>query len=306
MGIAWPTSISGKKCCIAVGLMLACCLASVGQLKLDIKGRFQKDSMLLGERMSFSLSCGHPANVEVFFPDKNYSFGSFKFIEKTYYPTKTKAKYSLDSAVYSLSSTEIDSIQYLKLPIFVKIKNDTLALFSNKDSVWLVNEIGSNYRPDLSLKPIALNTQNSYWPTLLKSLALAFLFFVWWQVFGNVVSRQITALFLARKHREFAKDFRKNMNSGKQDKIIEGIKMWKNYISKLQPVDLSALTSSEISQALPIQGLDEALTQVDQSIYGINDGQNLRQAQESLEAIASYYYNHRKQELLMPQSKNNG
>ena len=87
------------------------------------------------------MTARYSRDLSIIFPDSLFNFSPFEFEGKEYYTTKTDSTESLDSVVYYLSTFEIDSIQYLSLPIFQMKGKDTLRYFTTRDSVFLVELI---------------------------------------------------------------------------------------------------------------------------------------------------------------------
>lgn len=111
-------------------------VAGPGVFAQKPKGVFLQDSLSVGKPISFSLSYWHHPSQDVFFPDSTYDFSPFRFVSETFITTKTLGGRSLDSVVYSLVSYEIDSIQRLRLPVFILREGDSLKLFGEADSVF--------------------------------------------------------------------------------------------------------------------------------------------------------------------------
>jgi len=77
--------------------------------------------------------------LNILFPDSTFSFAPFELQKKIYFPTSTKNGISRDSVIYYLATYEVDSIQTLKLPVYVVNPMDCTAVFSNTDSVFFQN-----------------------------------------------------------------------------------------------------------------------------------------------------------------------
>jgi uncharacterized membrane protein len=272
------------------------------QKQITVRGQFASDSMLLGEEIRFSLSCRHYAGIEVVFPDKNYSFGNFTFADKLYYPSKTNNNITLDSAVYTLRSFNIDSIQKLSLPVFINNGQGKQAIYSNTDSVIFINEKTENSKIDTRIRVLPMQYSTNYWDVVLRLCIVLFLIFIWWQIFGDIVRRQIATIFLNRQHRIFKEKFENMMLTNNKTEVIEAIKIWKSQIFKYSGADLSTLTSSEIAHILSQPALVEALGEIDMLIYGGNININLKHATEQLLQVEQVYYQNKKQMYTKPKS----
>lgn len=119
-------------------LLLTIC--AMGQEILP-KGAFQEDSVKIGIPFPYTLSVKYSRDLSIIFPDSLFNFSPFEYERKEYYTTKSDSLESLDSVVYYLSTFEIDSIQYLSLPIFQINGKDTLSYFAKRDSIFLIELI---------------------------------------------------------------------------------------------------------------------------------------------------------------------
>ena len=102
------------------------------------RGQFLQDSIKLGKPFQYALSFRHKPALDVLFPDTTYNFKPFEVKSFEYFPTKTDARGSLDSVVYTLVSFDIHKIQPLSLPIFINMPTDCTTVYANKDSVILM------------------------------------------------------------------------------------------------------------------------------------------------------------------------
>ena len=101
------------------------------------KGVFLKDTVKIGEQVLYSLSITYPVDADVLFPDSLFNFSPFELNQKDYFFTSSNESISFDSAVYNLSTFEIDSVQFLNLPVFLLNNGDSLVLRSDLDSIVL-------------------------------------------------------------------------------------------------------------------------------------------------------------------------
>ena len=93
---------------------------------VEPKGVFLQDSTKIGEEVQFALSVKYDRSLDILLPDSLYRFGTFEYNSREYFPTKTDSTFSYDSVVYHLSTFEIDSVQYLQLPVFTIHDQDSL------------------------------------------------------------------------------------------------------------------------------------------------------------------------------------
>ena len=73
---------------------------AVAQESTSVHGRFESDSVSIGEEVPYTLAARYSRNQQVLFPDSSFSFAPFEFSRKKYYTTKTSGTTSYDSVVY--------------------------------------------------------------------------------------------------------------------------------------------------------------------------------------------------------------
>ena len=91
---------------------------------VSVRGGFLSDSLKIGEQTAFYLSARYPTNLNILFPDSTHGFTPFEYEDKEYFPTETTAGISADSAVYYLTTFEIDRVQLLQLPVYIVNTSD--------------------------------------------------------------------------------------------------------------------------------------------------------------------------------------
>ena len=112
----------------------------IGQ-EIKIKGNFIEDSIQVGDVVSYNLKVTYPDNIEVLLPDSNYNYGPFEYIDKLYLSTVNDSIFNYDEVTYKFTSFNLDSIQFLKLPVFIINSGDSLVMNSNTDSIFLMEFI---------------------------------------------------------------------------------------------------------------------------------------------------------------------
>ena len=113
--------------------------ASVISVAQDIAplSSFQKDTIAIGETVPFSVSIAYPMEYDIIFPDSLYDFSPFELENKEYFLTKSDSVNSYDSIVFYLSTFEIDTIQYLQVPVYLVNEFDSTQLTTALDSIIL-------------------------------------------------------------------------------------------------------------------------------------------------------------------------
>ena len=263
-------------------------------------GRFNSDTIQLGEVISYSFVYRHGSKQEVLFPDINYDFSPFEFVDKIYFPTNTLNGISADSAIYQLRTFNTASIQQLALPVFLLKNGDSTAIYSDRDSVYLKEEFAGN---GFGLK---LKTNSAFIPMKIKQnwiltfaqMAIFLLItFVWWLIFGKTVTKQFQILTLNRRHSEFKSTFNRYTKKINKSNIEKALLLWKNYLGKLKKQSLNTMTTPEIVKSIPFENLNEALRIIDSSIYGNTISENITEAIDVLHRLADWQYNTVKREI---------
>lgn len=247
-------------------------------------GKFYQDSLSLGESINYSLSISHSQDQEVIFPDEKYNFGTFECVEKNFFATKTKNKISVDSAIYTLRSFDIDSVQKLQLPIFYYKNGVLITVLSNTDSI-----IFGQKAPTRLIKnetPLPIDPKINYTLFAIQFISTAFVGFLFWLFFGAEIRRQIKAISLIQQHRDFNSGFKRNIKNLDKPGLLKGMNRWKKFIGALHQTDMTTLTSTEIVKMLNINGLENALGTVDNAIFGNTLPQNISDSLEFLQQIA--------------------
>src|SRR6187455_220135 len=93
--------------------------------EVRVHSGFLVDSLGIGDEGGYFLTARYPSELNILFPDSTYNFAPFEYARKVYYPTKTTNGQSYDSAIYYLSTFEIDKLQSLSLPVFQFTDLDT-------------------------------------------------------------------------------------------------------------------------------------------------------------------------------------
>ena len=241
-----------------------------------------KDEIKIGEEVSFALSITYDKNLNILFPDSTHGFGSFEYISRKYYKTKTDSTQSHDSVVYKLSTFEIDSIQYLKLPVFLITDHDSLAFLSKLDSIQLVHvvsEIPQNPELKANTELVSIKKQFNY-PYFLIGLGIVLiLVLVVALFFGKKLVKAWKIYRLNRIHKKFIQRFFnliRDVSSNNPSKTPEHVlAVWKRYMERLEKKPISKLTTKEILVLHNNGQLKENLRIIDRCIYGGEKGNDL-------------------------------
>ena len=259
------------------------CLDIFGQ-KITPSARFAKDSIKIGEEVPYSLWVRYPKNQDVIFPDSLFDFSPFEINRRSYFATKSDSTESLDSVVYYLSTFEIDTVQYLQLPIYLITEFDSVELLPPRDSIILDQVVltipdsvavitNTNYQK----VPLAFNYP--YFTAGLVILAIVAL--VVFLVFGGRIKRIIQVYWIGRRHKRFIIMFEEELNS-KPLAVEKLLIKWKEYLEKLESTPYTKYTSKEIIKNVNDNGLQEPLNTIDRFIYTTEDKPDTAEAFQSL------------------------
>lgn len=239
-------------------------------------GSFRKDSVKIGEIISYSLSYRYPSAMEIIFPDSVADFASFEFVEKVYYPTRSDTGFSLDSAVYLLRTFNVQQVQRLALPVSLLDRGDTAQIMPAPDSVWLQEMVHAVTDPlplqsDTSLLPIR---KRFNYPYLLIGLgAVAVLFLLIWWIFGAGIRTNYKLYKLKKDHAQFLSRYNAHADRFRRSETLsnmeKAVSLWKNYLTRLEDKAINSFTTREISDYYDEnEEVSMALKLCDRAIYG--------------------------------------
>lgn len=242
------------------------------------KGKFMSDSVKIGLPIKYALSYRHKATADIFFPDSTYNFFPFELVSRQYFPTTTDENGSLDSVIYTLISFEVNPVQELSLPIYVRDNSDCTRVFSPIDYVFLKGIINNNSRIDtLSLRkdttPIILYQQANYPLIFLLITGFAALGALIFWFFGKPIKRQIRLFQFKRRYDEYQRIFQRLSKATDDatrglDNVEKAVILWKKYIERLENKPFTTFTTKEILDNLQDERLSEALREIDATVYG--------------------------------------
>lgn len=267
---------------IALLALVFFCINFVQAQIIKPKGIFIEDEIKIGEEISFALSVRYDKNLNILFPDSTFSFGSFEYNSRKYFKTRTDSTLSYDSVVYNLSTFEIDSVQYLQMPVFLIANEDSVVFLSTLDSVHLVHvvtEIPQNPELKANTELVKVKKQFNY-PYFL--IALAILFIVSLTIalfFGKRLVKAWKIYRLNKMHKKFIQRFFnliRDVSSNNPSKTPEHVlAVWKRYLERLEKKPISKLTTKEILVLHNNGQLKDNLRKIDRSIYGGEKGNDL-------------------------------
>lgn len=264
-------------------IVLLGCLIQVSVYAQEIKvtAGFVKDSVAIGEPISYYLTARYPASVMALFPDSTFRFTPFEFGGKKFFPTKTTDGISFDSAVYQLSTFEIDRTQYLSLPVYVTTARDCTAFESATDSVFLIEQIKIPATDTVSLENLPLKSNTLYervfmqFNTVILLIVIGILVvaaIIGWIFFGKRIIRYVRIKRLEKKYQQFMQTFSKQAEEVTQafsrEKTEAALSTWKKYLEQLEQKPYTKLTTREVVKMDTDASLGNSLAMIDNAIYG--------------------------------------
>ena len=259
---------------IFIFFLLFISFKSIGQ-EIKVEGNFIEDSIQIGNIVSYNLNVSYPNNIEVLLPDSNYNYSPFEYINKSYSSTINDSIYNYDKVNYKFTSFNLDSIQFLKLPVFIINSNDSLIMYSNTDSIFLMEFI-KELSDSLNLKS---NTKFSFvdlaidYPFLSKIISFLIIFTItFYLLFRKKINKYFKTKYTKKEYNTFINKIEKLNDEIQKDFKIEKIELflllWKRYNEKVSKYPYSSLTTSEIIHLGIVNDIKENLNSLDNTIYG--------------------------------------
>jgi hypothetical protein len=269
------------------------------------KGQFLTDTIEIGKPVLFSLSFIHPAQNEVFFPDSTFNFGTFQVVSQQNFPSKTMSNGTLDSTMYELISFDVTPVQFLSSPVFLYNGEDSTALHTVPDSIFLRE---SNLKvlaekrellPEVSLLTLSKEINFSFLIGIVGGTILLIASINW--VFGFEIQKQWKLLKLQKRYLEFIQSYNKLMrNAREKNNIKEAEKaliVWKNYLERLEKKPFATYTTREIMDNMTDDLLADALKDMDGIVYGQAQSNNMNASLEVLKEGAKRMYKQKRQQI---------
>lgn len=270
--------------------------------ELRPRGYFSKDTVKLGEVVDYTLTISYPRKMEVLFPDSNYQFSPFEYLNKKYYGTVSDLTTSYDSVVYQLATFELDSLQVLSLPVFLVTNGDSTAINAPGDSV-ILQFLISEEVDSLTVKETAQfqNVNKAFnYPYLFIGLAILLLLALLVLIFfGKQIRRKFLLYRMRRAHEKFMTVFGELQSQGlaTSEQAERLLGLWKKYLEKLENLPYTKLTTKEIVTIEENLEFRETLRSMDSIIYGQFNGQTVMELISKLKGFGIDRYQQKIQEL---------
>jgi len=246
-------------------------------------GQFEKDTVMIGEEIQYSLSYRYPMDQKVIFPDSDYNYFPFEFAKKEFFTTQQLDSVTLlDSVVYSLATFELDSVYYLRVPVFILEDGDSLTYYSNTDSV-LFKSVVSKIPDPPALKSNTtfekVDLQFNYIYFLIAVGCIILILIILAVIFGKRAYRSILIYRMKRRYDKFEKEYLKHLEMFSADdskQLAEHIlTIWKGYMEKLDKQPITKFTTKEIATIYQNSDLNHSLKEIDRKLYGNIQSNNM-------------------------------
>lgn len=270
--------------CAAIFLLILFYFGGTSALSQDVEvnGGFLSDSLKIGEQTAYYLSARYPSTISILFPDSAHLFTPFDFVRKEYFQTETTDGISADSAVYYLTSFEVERVQYLDLPVYILQGQDCTLLRTSVDSV-LITQFVQHVPDSLSADQLPLKMNTAYqkvflnfnvWVVIIIALVFISVLILTWLIFGKRIKQYFVAKRLTKNHSEFARTYNSFLKTLQMafsaGNTESALSVWKKYMEKLDARPYTKLTTRETLKLVNEPALSEHLGRIDQAIYGHN------------------------------------
>ena len=272
--------------------------------KVQVKGGFVEDSLLIGGDVRYWLTATYPPNLEMSFPDSLYTFTPFEFSGKEYFPTVIRDGLAFDSTIYIIQSYEIDKVQYFQLPAAVLNGADSTVYQSDLDSIFLTElapfvSDSTKLRKNLAFQNV--NRQFNY-PLMYYILGgLLLLAVVLLLIFGKRIIKWIKLRRLRKQYEKFSETFSAYIKQLKVDPepnlAEQALSSWKQYQQRLEKVPFSVMTTKEILAEDFTKELNDPLKSIDRVVYGRRIQENVFQDFQQIEDFTQDRYSKKVMEI---------
>jgi hypothetical protein len=295
-----------------IGCFLALDCQAQPVMRETLKGQFLTDSIEIGRPFQYALTYRHPTAKDALFPDTARHFAPYRVQKVVVFATQTTgagaSAISRDSAVYTLVSFAVDSVQLLRVPVRVLNEADCTALWTQIDTVFLRSKLPVSqpnqpraYTMATDMKLAPLQQQFNYGVLAVGLLSITVLAGILYGLFGRPIRRQWRLYQLNQRHLRFLSDFNRlnrNINAyTAADTANQAVVLWKTYLEKLDPQPYTSMTTPEIAERMHDDRIMNALREADRMIYGGTFSEQSQSALRVLSDIATQAYHRRRDDL---------
>lgn len=274
---------------------------------IQVNGGFLSDSLKIGEQTAYYLSARYPSEMTILFPDSTHNFFPFEYQYKEYFLTETRKGISRDSAVYFLTTFEVDRVQTLRLPVYVVQQPDCTIVQSRADSV-LITQFVTQVPDTVSTEQLPLKMNTAYqkvyydlnfWLLVIVLGVVLLLAAVGWILFGKKIRRYFVARRLRKNHAYFIDRYNTLLAQVKSafspPATESALATWKKYMEQLDARPYTKLTTRETVSMIKEPAVSDHLRRIDNAIYGHNT--TVVESLENLRAFAHRQYQRKLREV---------
>jgi len=275
--------------------------------ELEIEQRLLRDTVKTGQHFRYILKVSYPIDTELFFPDSadTKAYKPLLFIDKVYAPTVTQDSISTDSVTYKFACLfETDSVQEIRLPIYIFKDGDTLIADTEPILLYLAPSLKKPIDKAAQVQLIEnmewrkLPSQFNYPYLVLTIFGVIILIGVILWAFGDNFQRTYRLKRLRRQYDRFMSEYDEIIASEKDISITEhGLSIWKAYLEDIKNQPFTSYTSKEIAQIIPNEELNISLKNIDRAIYGNLFDEKTDEALKTLKNYASRIYDDKIKEI---------
>lgn len=281
---------------LLLGLVFSLPYPSSGQ-EISVKGGFVEDSLEIGNDIHFWVTAQYDPKLELFLLDTPRIFAPFEPIDKEYFETLLREDKAFDSAIFTIQSFEIDPVQYLKVPAFILNKKDTLAIYSNLDSIYLkeyVPVVTDTTKLKTNLSYSNVDTPFNFPLIRIVVGIILFILILLLLIFGNRINKYFKLRRLRKQYQAFSEQLAYYIHRLKEEPTPEiaekSLQHWKNYQEKLDRKPFSSLSTKEILKLNFAKELEHPLKSIDRLVYGKKATEKVYQDFQQIEDFTEHRY----------------
>lgn len=263
-------------------------LGQESEVKLPY-GRFNTDSIMLGQEVKYTLRYEHEPDAEVLFPDSTFSYAPFELLDKEYFPTRTVNDISIDCVIYTLSTYDIDSVYELGLPIWLLNQGEKDSVFAHLDGLFfkdLIPVLPDSAQLYATVDYVPVQQEFNY-PYLMIFLGvLVVIALVVLIGFGGKIKEYYRRRKLQKRYDQFVQDYTSHVKGEMSVvNVEESVTLWKSFMTSVLLMPVQAMTSKEAGKAFKSPELEKQLKVLDRVIYA---GEGAEEAKEVLVALQEW------------------
>ena len=186
------------------------------------------------------------------------------------------------SAVYYITTFEIDRVQYLNLPVYIAHALDCTVVSTETDSL-LITQFVADVPDTVTVAELPLRMNTAYqkvnydlnfWLIIISISVFSIVAMVVWLTFGKKIRRYFHARKLRKNHAYFLERYntllRQLQTAFSPPATESALATWKNYMEQLESRPYTKLTTRETLKLIKEPAVTEDLRKVDNAIYGHN------------------------------------